>query len=459
MNRIVLFAVCSVLLVDAIIAQSQSIQMSQFERQLGTNLGDWILNSSNGTKLQLSDVQMQKIKTVYRARADELSRLKPTKSFEFEKDEFGSNLDHWSTIEEKISQAKKKFHNQILQLLNDQQNVRLTQILLQLDGASRSPFYYFKNKEFLAAANFDSKEYETFDKYLNQIAGTEFNQQIDRLAKKHRANILRSFSDETRARIKTLVGSQIPIRLIPQIKLHRCVKHFYVEEVNSKMIDTEMSEEVYRSWSRLLVNRLVTSEIEWLDEQHQNHLRILEKCFAVYRMIPKPRGEKFQVGPNTYRELLDQADVDAYNNRVKAEYKKHHDLRMELLLPHQKQRLYQLIRQSAQKEKSVFAYLGDERLLKQAKVTGKEKKLVRKTLKEETRKMQAAIRKLIEKQTDEIYRQVPDDRRQRLKKLFGAPIEFAPISALTYHSCYFDREKNKQVWDAMTSQPRKKIER
>ena len=433
-------------------------ERKMLQRQLGAGLGFWFWRENNLLIPDVTPEQQKQFKTASaRYRRAIREPVAPQRRIRVGEDlEAESRLDEQEEAEfdeyyKLLEQIENEYHTTLFNKLTKKQKHRLVQVALQADGAARWPFYYCKKEPFLESAGFTKQEQTAFIEYLKQNHWLGFDKRVDKLVKRHRADVLKVLSKETRQRLLKLVGEQGPTTIIPVFRQTIIFNFRDVKELDAQLFKEVMDEKTYQSWSRLLINEAVVSELDWLDEQHNKHLALLQKCYREGIRIPEPTGEKFQVGPNTWRFLIDQADVDAYAAKLNANYTKYHEERLELLLPHQKQRLFQLVRQRKQMEYSVFGYLRDEHLLKKAKATALEKRKIRLAIKEQTQKLNESVQLLVKQQTDAIYRKIPNQKRTQLKKKFGKPLEFVAISKLAHGTYFLDRKKDQELFDAMSN--------
>ncbi len=443
------------------LAQEQAqvtAERKALQRQLGAGLGFWLWRDNNRL---IPDVTLEQEKQFKAASARYRKAIREPVALQ-RRIHVGSDLEEENRLDELeeaesdeywklLEQIENEYYTTLLNALTKKQKLRLAQVALQAHGAARWPFYYCKKEPFLKAAGFTKPEQAAFFEYLKQNHWLGFDKRVDKLVKQHRAEVLKVLSKETRLRLLKIVGEQAPTTIIPVFSQTFIFNFKYVKDLHGPMFKDVMDEKTYRGWSRLLINNAVVSELEWLDEQHKKHLTLLQDCYQKGQQIPEPTGEEFQVGPRSWRYLIDQADVDAYNAKMNANYTKYHNERLKLLLPHQKQRLFQLVRQCKQMEHSVLGYLRDEHLLKLAKATGSEIRKIRVAVKEQTKKLNDAIQLLVEQQTAAIYRQIPSEKRAQLKKKFGKPLEFVAISKLAQETYYVDRQKYKELIDAMSN--------
>ena len=424
---------------------------AHFEWRMRESLSGFLVHRKADQIFEITKKQMKELKEIQRSFTEQIKKLVEPKH-EIEDLSEGDNFRLQSDAEIEYASQRRdlldKRYTAMLAALNEDQKNRLRQVLIQVYHADHWPFYYLKSNEFVKAMDLDLSIQKAFIDYVRGTA-SDFDQRLNDTVKRHRGRVLSVLSDKTRANLLKLVGKQAPVHLIPAVKKD----YFFQDSINfdKLLFEKEMGEKYYRSWAWLLVNKLVVTEVEWLDEQHENHLDILKDCYRAYRSIPTPKGEKFQVGPNTYRTILDKLDVDTYKARIKENYAKHHKQRLKILLPHQNKRVHELIRQCLKSDKSVLAYLGDERLLAEAKASREEKHKLKKALKEEAGKLKLAIKKMVAKQTDANFKQLPKPQRKLAKKLCGKPLEFFVTNKLLYENCYLDKEKRREVWDAMTT--------
>ncbi len=424
---------------------------AHFKWRMGVSLPEFLIHRKADQIFEIKKNQMKKLKEIHRSFTEQINKLEEPKHEIVQDTNDVEKMNVLSDAEIEYAQLcgklQKKQYAAMLDVLNDDQKTRLRQILIQAYYASHWPFYYLKSKEFTEAMDLDLSTQKAFIDYLRNTARVNFDRQLNDAVKQHRGRVLSVLSDETRSNLLKLVGNQAPVHLIPMVRkdyFFRCSIN-----IDKLLFEKEMGKKYYRNWSWLLVNKLVVSEIEWLDEQHENHIEILKDCYRAYRSIPKPKGEEFQVGPKTYRTILDKLDVDTYKAKLKENYAQHHKRKMKILLPHQKKRVHELIRQCLKSDKSVLAYLGDERLLAEAKASREEKHKLRQALKEETRKLNLAIQTMVAKQTRENFKQLPDAQRKLAEKLCGKPLKFFVTNKLLYEDCYLGKEKRQEVWDAM----------
>ena len=448
---------------DQLAAQIQTnISFGKFYKNEGGHLGTWVVDhQAIFGQDKLTKSQLDRIEQSGREFDRSCKNLKGPKQKPFD-DKWGSEPPEVTDAKQKewekpmddyfmkYRQISLKFHQDVLDILSHSQKRRVAQALWQLKGAGAWPFSYFKKKEFVRAAKLDSLQQKEFNTYLFDVTWTDFNKRVNKLVQQHRAQVLNVLSDETKARLIDLVGPQRTVKLIPMIRKESMFRHPFLHGLDDRLMTNPVNKQHYDAWSVLLMNSLVASELEWLDEQHQKHLEIVAACQHVYHRIPRPRGERFQVGENTWRELLDQADVDAYKAKVKANYKKHHEQRLKLLVDHQKKQLREVLRQCAGMKTSVLRYLGEERTLAFAKATSAEKTAIRKALKIEEKKLLHTIQKMIAKQTDAVYQRLPENRRVELQEMIGEPLEFTLVPALAYHNYYLDPAKYRELQKAKT---------
>ncbi len=454
--------IISISTTNGLAAQAQiTVDQGKFYKNEGGHLGTWVVDhqaifgQNKLTKSQLDRIEQAGLEFDRSCKKLKWPKLKPF-------------VDNWGNEPPEVTDAKErawekpmreydkkrdqitlKFHQDVLNILSDSQKRRVVQVLWQLKGAAAWPFFYFKNEEFVRAAKLDSIQQKKFNTYLLSVTWKDFDQRVNKLVKQHRVQILQTLSEKTKTRLIDIVGPQRSVKLVPLIRTESMFRHPNLLGLDDRLMTNPVDEQHFDAWSRLLINSFVASELEWLDEQHKEHLKIISACRYAYRRIPRPRGERFQVEEHAWRELIDQADVDAYKAKVKANYKKHHEQRLKLLVEHQKKRLHESLRQCCRINESVLAYLGEERFLTLAKATDEEKRQIRKAVKSESRKLKQAIQKMIARQTEDIYQQLPEDRRKELKKMFGEPLEFFPIPELVLRNYYLDSKKRRELQKAM----------
>ena len=413
------------------------------------HLGDWLLeNQSVLEQDRLKKSQLAQIEQHGVIFKKKYSKLKWPEHVPYE--------DNWGNEPPEVSERKERereraskehsrkyyqlcdeYHQGSLSVLSDSQKRRVIQALVQLEGASAGwPFFYFKRKDFINAAKLNESQQKAFNKYLMDVALGDFTERVNKLIQKHRTQALSVLSDKTRKNLVELVGEQRPVKFIPIIRIEMMMRHSHLHELDDRMLTKPINERQYQAWGRLLANAFVIKDLEWLDEQHKKHIQIVSECRMKYRVIPRPTGPEYRLGPHTTKTILDKADVEAYKKKVSDNYKAYHEQRMSLLLPHQKKRLFQSLRQCARMKESVLAYLGEERLLTLAKATDEEKQKIRKVIKKEAKTMRQTFQKMIAQQTEAIYQQLPEDKRKKLEETFGEPLYFIAVPEIVYSNYY-----------------------
>lgn len=178
--------------------------------------------------------------------------------------------------------------------------------------------------------------------------------------------------------------------------------------------------------SSLLQSTSVQKELEIVDDQREKLRSIRANTQkkiheAMIGSIGKPREGRAEpqrpIPPQEMQEKMREIQADAAKEVD------------EVLLPHQKKRLQQIVYRKALKNRGTSDALAHGDLAKELKVTDEQKERLAKRAAEVQKELDKKIAKLRDEAREEILDELDSNQREKLKELLGADFDDKPVAS------------------------------
>jgi hypothetical protein len=420
-------------------------------------------------ELRMPDSQKRSFKKAHQAQLNILNELEEPERLKPEKDLFeiqasgGTDEDIQAWVEEskRLNAINNEVHSAYVAKLNKlryiglQENLkifdldqkkRLLQILIQRDGSTKWPFYYFKNDEFLRVASLSTLEKKKFAEYLRQKAFFEFGAEIQAVTKRHLDKILTAVDTESRQRIKNIVGDPVEFMLLPELRREYVQQRGQKLKLSPKLLVTEIkNKELHLQCTKPFINPRIQQELKLTDEQFESLHRVYQETKRLISHVRGPQGVEIKIDESTSRMIIDKKDQDEFEKRLAKIYEDARNERKKILTRAQESRFNQVLTQCTSVEKSVFAFLHSDYVIAKAELSDGEKSKLEAAIDVADKKLHDEINKLVEKETENIYAQLPAEKRDFLKEKFGPPLRFFVAPKFFREQIFSDLYRYEQI--------------
>ena len=167
---------------------------------------------------------------------------------------------------------------------------------------------------------------------------------------------------------------------------------------------------------RFLMNKDIQTELELQEEQVEDIQELQSDAQDIYRELLSQRSRMQNMDEDERKELMEGLNTDMENLNTQAD---------EILLPHQKERLEQIVLQSQIRSLGGWGALtSNESMREKIGLSEDEAADVKEKQAEVQKELLEKIKKLRKEADDEILSVLPDELQEKVKGMVGDPFEF-----------------------------------